>query len=234
MSSGRTPTGSGSRRETLFPSTRRRCCTATHNGRPLRSEIEALVIEKKTHPEVCNIMFDRYGLRLFDYNLGNHMAKHAPNYAKALERLLQSELGEMLEGAMGPIVDQYKFPLAVVQVATHKLVQHPEEVSVADGIRAAEKLHILTQGLDVWHHGGVSQEEINTLIDIMQMVMTPKQRQEVRRRFGEIHTPVSAPEAEGPDTSGDDEVEGVVVDGEFIRLDQISTLPPEEPGTGAE
>ena len=217
-------------RERYVHSPQCKVCAAAHNGRPLRSEIEGLVIERKTYTEVCNIVHDRYGLRLFDYNIGNHMNKHAPDYAKAIERLLQSELGEVLQDITGPIVDQFKFLLSVVQVSMHNLIQHPEEVKLSDGIKAAEKFHVLTQGLDIWNDGGISQEEINNLIELMQTVMTPEQRAEVRRRYGERYAPVSAPEPEGPVP----ESEGVMVDGEFIPLDQLSTLPPEEPDVGNE
>jgi len=213
-------------RENCVHSPQCKVCNATHNGRSLRSEIEGLVIERKTYTEICNIVHDRYGLQLFDYNIGNHMNKHAPDYAKALERLLHSELGEVLQGTVGPIVDQFKFLLAVVQVAMHRLIQNPEEVSLADGIRAAEKFHVITEGLDVRHHDMVTQKEINTILDIMQNVMTREQVEEVRRRFLTTKQKKCSPAIE-PETS--DGVPGMVmVDGQLIDSSKIPTLPPEE------
>ena len=222
-------------RERYVHSPHCKVCNATHNGRNLRQEIEGLVIEKKTYPEVCNIMYDRYGLELRDYNVMNHMAKHAPNYAKVLEGLMESELGELLSGSMGPIVDQYKFLLAVLQVALHRLLRHPDEVTVSDGIRAAEKFHLITEGLNIRHGDDmISQQDITTLLDIIQTVMTPEQREEVSRRFGVAmdrepspSSPAPAPE---PAPGGDDSAFLVEVDGEVIDIRKIPTLPPEEPG----
>ena len=220
-------------RERYLHSPHCKVCNAAHNGRPLRSVIEALVIERKSYPKVCDIMRDQYGLELRDYNIMNHMNKHAPNYAKVLEGLMESELGEVLQGALGPIVDQYKFFVAVLQVAWHGLLLHPEQVSVADGIRAAEKLHLITKGLDIRHRDdAITQEHITRLLDIFQMIMTPEQQAEVRRRFGEVFTSTPAPEAEELASNGQEEVQGVMVDGEFVRLDEIHTLPPEEHSAG--
>lgn len=175
------------------------CNATTHNGRNLRSEIEALVIERKTHTEVCNIMYERYRVRLSDHNISRHMARHAPDYAKVLGKLLESDLGEVLQGAFGPVVDQYKFLLAVLQLALHKLLLHPEEVSIADGIRAAEKFDLMTRGLDIWQRdNALSQEHITKWLDMMQIVMTPEQRKEVRGRFDVAFIDEPVPELPPP------------------------------------
>lgn len=224
-------------REKYTHSPQCKVCTATNNGRNLRSEIEALVIERKTHTEACNVMYDRYGLRLNNHNISRHMARHAPNYAKVFQGLLESELGEVLQGGLGPIVDPFKFLLAVLQVAWHRLLENPNEVSLTDGIRAAEKLHLITQDLDIrYRDDAVSQADITAILDIMQDVMTPEQRKEVRERFHVTISAEASPLSRQPDPEsaprGDEGVKEVVVDGELIPIDKIHTLPPEEPREG--
>ena len=208
-------------------------CNANHEGRNLRSEIEALVIERKTAVEVCNVIFERYGLQLAPHNISRHMARHAPSYVNVLDGLLQSELGDVLNGTVGPIVDQIRYLLGVLQVAWQQLLLHPEQVSVADGIRAAEKLASITKDIDIRHHDNtITREDINQLLDILQTVLTEEQREEVSRRFyvniDAEQEPESSPPIQGQVPVGVNDENGVVVDGEYISLDDIPTLSAED------
>jgi hypothetical protein len=160
-----------------------RVCNANHKGRNIRSEIEALVIGRKTYVEVCDIMFERYGLQLAPHNISRHMARHAPSYTKMLGKLLQNDLGDVLDGAVEPFVDHISYLFGVIQVSWQQMLDHPEKVSVADGIRAAEKFALIAKGSDFQHDIRVTQEELNQLLDMMQAVMTREQIEEVERRF---------------------------------------------------
>jgi hypothetical protein len=208
-----------------------RVCNANHNGRNLRCEIEALVIERKTHVEVCNVINERYGLRLAPHNVSRHMARHAPGYINVLDALMQSELGDVLNGTVGPIIDQTKFLLGVMQVGWQQLLEHPEQVSVVDGMRAACQL--AKMGIDVGSDNRITQKEINDLILIMQTVMNPGQREEVHRRYDLFRDAEreseSSPQVQGQATTIADDENGVVVDGEYVALDDLTFLPDEDP-----
>ena len=208
-----------------------RVCNANHNGRNLRCEIEALVIERKTHVEVCNVINERYGLRLAPHNVSRHMARHAPGYINVLDALMQSELGDVLNGALGPIVDQTKFLLGVIQVAWQQLLLHPEQVTVTDGIRSAWKL--TQMGINIRpRDDAITQEIVNQLIEIMQTVLTPEQREEVRRRYylfrDAERESESSPQVQVQANPVADDENGVVVDGEYVALDALAFLPDED------
>lgn len=206
-------------------------CNANHNGRNLRSEVEALVIERKTHVEVCDVIFERYGLQLAPRNISRHMERHAPCYVNALKVLLESELSEVLSGATGLIVDHTKFLLGVMQVAWQQLIDHPEQITVADGIRAACQL--ARMGIDIGSRdSAITQEQVNQLIEIMQSIMNQEQVAEVRRRYDILsdaeRESESSPVRKQATAMADDE-NGVVVDGEYIALDSLNFLPDEGP-----
>ena len=209
-----------------------RVCNANHNGRNLRCEIEALAIERKTNVEVCDVINERYGLRLAPHNISRHMARHAPGYINVLDALMQSELGDVLNGTVGPIIDQTKFLLGVMQVGWQQLLEHPEQVSVVDGMRAACQL--AKMGIDVGSQDNrITQKEINDLIEIMQTVMTQEQMEEVHRRYilfrDAERESESSPQVQGQATTIADDENGVVVDGEYVALDDLTFLPDEDP-----
>jgi hypothetical protein len=210
-----------------------RVCNANHNGRSLRAEIEALVLERKTYVEVCDIVFERYGLRLAPHNVSRHMARHAPGYTKMLAKLLENDLGEVLRGAHGMFVDAPKFLLAVLQMSLHNGLLHPEQVTIADGIRAAGKLALITKGSENQEpDNAVTQDDINTLIDCMQEVLTPEQKVEVERRFFKLRDDrksESSPPAQGQAPAWVDEENEVFVDDEYIAHDDLTALPVEDP-----
>lgn len=215
-------------------------CNAVHDGLNLRSEIEVLVIERATYVDVSNIVFERYGLRLAPFNISRHMDRHAPSYRNALNRLLQSELSDVLNDTAGLVVNHTIFLLGVIQVAWDQILSHPEKVSVADGMRAAEKLSLMTVGIDVLdRRKGIDQEDINRLLDTLQeMHLTPDQKDLLMRKFyGEDVPEVESecpPSLQGQAPEGVNELSGVVVDGEYIALDDIPSLPDEEPVGGDE
>jgi len=210
-----------------------RVCNAEHNGRKLRVEIEGLAIDRKSNVDVCDVIFERYGLQLAPHNIRRHMIRHAPGYANALKRIMQSELGDVLNGAVGPIVGHTEFLVGVIQVAWGQLITHPEQVTVTDGIRAAGKLIEITKGLDILQRGeGVSPEDITTVLDIMQFLMTAEQRAEVERRFLDLKAyrqlRLESFEGEVPEDVDVDDSRWVVVDGEFIDLESMPTMPQED------
>ena len=196
-----------------------RVCNAAHNGRNLRSEIEALTIERGTYTEVCNVLYEHYGLQLYPHNVSRHMKRHAPDYVKVFEKLRKGGLIEIAKEAIGP----EDFLAGVLQVSWFNLLSHPEKVSVADGIRAAEKFQAILKEVGLRQSDNkITQEEINKLIDIMQMVMTLEQRDEVLRRFGGFHASKHSPESPPTQEQAPDWIERewtVVLDGENVELD---------------
>jgi len=213
-------------RDSYVHSPQCKVCNAKHDGRNIRSEIEALVIERKTHGELCDIIFARYALELAPHNISRHMARHAPGYTEVLNGLLQSKFEDVLAGAVGPIIDDVKYLFSVVQVAFHNLLVHPEQVTVADGIRAADKLAQMPGYVESKKTNNmVTQEEITDLLDIMQGIMTREQVEEAKRRYLAFRNNVESSEpCEEPDN-----LAGAWVDGEFVTPEDIPTLPPKDP-----
>lgn len=208
-------------------------CNAIHDGRNLRSEIEALVIERKTHVEVCNIIFERYGLRLAPHNVSRHMSRHAPVYATVSERLMESDLGKVLRGDHGPIIDEGGFLVLVLQLSSHNALLYPERVTVKDGIAAAEKLLKLSERLNINRRAdAMDQGDVTKILDIIHMVMTEEQREEVKRRWGDELAGESTPPAREEAAVGIEGETGVVVDGQYIAVSDILVLPAEESGDG--
>ena len=208
-----------------------KACNADHDGRNLRSEIEALVIERKTYVEVCNIMFERYKLRLAPHNISRHMTRHAPAYATILGKLLENDLGEVLRGTHGPVVDAAKFLLGVIQMSFHNAILNPEQVTVSDGIRAAEKLNAITKNLNIsLCEDAITQEDLIKLVDIMQEVLTPEQTKELEKRLPLSFakpppSPPSPPTEPEQALEAANEEEWIELDGVPMRLDGISDLP---------
>jgi len=159
------------------------CHLRTPQGYPLRHEVELLVIEDKSYKEIGKIMYARYGVKILPSNISFHMNRHAPNFMQVVQRIISSELGDMLAGSIEGAVDQYKVLMAIMQVGLHGVLEHPEKVTTRDTIAAAEKFHVITEGLDIRHHNEITQAEINEVLDIMQNIMSPEQIEEARRRF---------------------------------------------------
>lgn len=203
------------------------CNLQTPNNKPLRSEVELMVIEGKTYEEIGAIIQHKYGLKISPANISSHMTKHAHNFAEVVQNILSSELGKVLDGTIPNIVDQYKVLLIIMQVGLHGILEDPSKVSVRDVIMASEKFHIITEGLDLRHHGDVTQEDITAILDIIQNIMTPDQIMEARKRFvmmKEYMESRGLPEGGAP-FEEDDNIraikEGVIVGGEVEEAEVV-------------
>lgn len=200
------------------------------NGRRLRYEIESMFMDGKSKVEICNAMYDRYAVRILPDSVRRHMERHAPIYTIAVSEMMNYEIGEVLARMKGRIVEPVVFMLAVVQVGMQNLLEHPEQADVTVALRAAKEFCTVTEHMNINVTGSISQEDINKLLDIMQMVMTPEQRVEVRRRFN-VLVEESERSEEVEEAEDSQEMVMIEVDGEMVNVDDIPTLPNEELGS---
>lgn len=200
-------------------------CNATHNGRLIRPEIEMMVIERKKYQDICDIMFNKYNVRILPSQVSTHMSRHAPNYAEAVTKILTEELESILEGGLTALVTKEQLLMTAIQLSLHNMLVNPDGVSPEVGIRAATELHKMTEGMELRVKHEISQQDINSILDVVQEILSPSQKELLYRKL-----------------YGDDIIEGdveeasfieedvIVVDGEVIELDKIHFMEEDTNG----